>query len=172
MNILWCWWLLFVTRVNWVWFSMSLEGWEKNWFGLWRWELGVNGPCFSSGSWWWAPCSRVRLSLSLLDPCIFEWQLKEACFTGHASFYLIIFTLPFGTLTLGCTQALFLCSINLLIIIVFPLEPCEFPNLLCIGIPIYQTCSKPDIMGSYGNLTFLISISFGTKNCVSSILIS
>jgi hypothetical protein len=111
-------------------------------------------------------------SLSLLDPCIFEWQLKEACFTGHASFYLIIFTLPFGTLTLGCTQALFLCSINLLIIIVFPLEPCEFPNLLCIGIPIYQTCSKPDIMGSYGNLTFLISISFGTKNCVSSILIS
>jgi hypothetical protein len=27
-------------------------------------------------------------------------------------------------------------------------------------------------MGSYGNLTVLISISFGTKNCVSSILIS
>jgi hypothetical protein len=35
-----------------------------------------------------------------------------------------------------------------LLLSVFPLEPCRFPNFQWIGIPISQTYSKPDIMGS------------------------
>ena len=73
-----------------------------------------------------SPSLSLSLSLSLLDLYIFGCQVKEVCFTRQASFFLIIIvTFPFGTLKWGLTDILLLIC---LLLSVFPLEPCRFPN--------------------------------------------